>query len=195
VNTKREDLDRAHRVTRAGDPARRAAVDPAVLAPLPAYGTRLRGIRFRDGNSASRLIVELVDDLAGTGRTHLLGSYPPGTLCGLIERFADIAGGVGKRRSHLSRRLVAQVADAPRRLAEHSVLAALQPLVAARPLLVAREGWLKTRELLVAVLDGRLGGASADENDSLTICGDNQRAHAVVYAVVYAEVYADDGVL
>ena len=60
MSAERQDIDRAHRVTRASGPARWAAVDPAVLAPLPAYGTRLRGIGFAEGDRPSRLVVELI---------------------------------------------------------------------------------------------------------------------------------------
>ena len=95
--TEAQDSDRADRVARAGDPARRAAVDPALLAPLPAYGTRLRGIGFVDDNRASRLVIELLDDRAGTGGAHLLGLHPSGTPRGSIERLAHLAGRAGER--------------------------------------------------------------------------------------------------
>jgi hypothetical protein len=42
--TETQDIQRAYCVTRACGPTVRAPVYPAVLAPLPAYGTRLRGI-------------------------------------------------------------------------------------------------------------------------------------------------------
>ena len=45
--TEAQDIHRAYRVTRAGGPTVGTAVDPAVLAPLPAYGTRLRGMTLR----------------------------------------------------------------------------------------------------------------------------------------------------
>src|SRR5262249_34681083 len=98
------------------------------------------------------------------------------------EWLADIAGGVGERLHHPLRRLVAQVADAPRGLAQHGVLAPLQSLMAARPLLFARERSLKTCELFVAVLDGRLGRASADENSFLSVSRSDERVHAQVDA-------------
>ena len=118
----------------ASGPARGATVDPAVLAPLPAYGTRLRGIGFAEGDRPSRLVVELLDEFAGTGGTHLLRLYPSRALGGGIERLAHIAGRARERLRHLACRFVAEIADASLRLAEHLVLAALQPRVAARML-------------------------------------------------------------
>lgn len=58
VLTEREDIDCAYRITRAGGPTLRATVYPAVLAPLPAYGARLRGIVFWHRDGTSRLVVK-----------------------------------------------------------------------------------------------------------------------------------------
>src|SRR5262249_53356449 len=125
-----QDIHRAHRVTRDSGSALRTAVDPAVFAPLPAYGTRLRGIGFTDGNRASRLIIELPNDLARASRTHLLGLHASVALRGVVERLAHIARGTGERRSYRMRGLVGGMAHLALRLVEHLVFAALQPLPA-----------------------------------------------------------------
>ncbi len=49
--TETQDIQRAYCVTRACGPGARATVYPAVLAPLPAYGTRMRGIALIDCKS------------------------------------------------------------------------------------------------------------------------------------------------
>ena len=49
--TETQNIQRAYCVTRACGPTVRATVYPAVLAPLPAYGTRLRGITLIDCKS------------------------------------------------------------------------------------------------------------------------------------------------
>jgi hypothetical protein len=52
--TETQDIQRAYCVTRACGPTVRATVYPAVLAPLPAYGTRLRGIPLNESRGASK---------------------------------------------------------------------------------------------------------------------------------------------
>jgi hypothetical protein len=179
--TKGQDIQRANRIARASGPARWAAVDPSVLAPLPAYGTRLRGIGFAEGDCPSRFVVEQLDDLARAGGTYLLRLLASDTLCCVVERLTHIAGGVGEGLGHLARGLVAQVADPPMRFVEHRMLAALQPLIAPRMLSACRLALADAGKLFVTVLHRRLGRASTDENDLLPIGGSNQRVHAQVY--------------
>ncbi len=102
MSTERQDIDRAHRIARASGPAVRATVYPAVLAPLPAYRACLRGIGFAEGERPSRLVVEQLDDLAGTGRTHLLRLLAPDALGGVIEWLTHVAGGVREGLGHLA---------------------------------------------------------------------------------------------
>ncbi len=117
-----QDLHCAHRITGAGGAPVRTAGDPAVVAPLPADGTRLRGIGFVDGSRASRLVRQLLDELARAGRAgragraELLGVHPCGALGRLIARLADVAGGTGERRSDGLGGLVRRVASRTCRL-------------------------------------------------------------------------------
>src|SRR5258708_19007204 len=78
--TETQDIHRTNGVTRASGSTVRTVVYPAVLAPLPAYGTRLRGIGFIDGNRASRLVVELLDELALARCCHPFGPSPSGPM-------------------------------------------------------------------------------------------------------------------
>ena len=112
MSTERQDQDSdcAHRIAWASGPAVRAAVDPPVRAPLPAYGTRLRGIGFAAGDRPSRRVVQQVDDLTGTGTTYRLGRFAPGTLGGASEWLAPIARRARERHRHLARGLLAEIA-------------------------------------------------------------------------------------
>lgn len=80
--TETQDIQRAYCVTRACGPTVRATVYPAVLAPLPAYGTRLRGIALIDGDHASGLVIKLLNDLAGADGAHLLSEK-----CDIFQAF------------------------------------------------------------------------------------------------------------
>src|SRR5262249_38093855 len=101
----REAIDRTCHNTWAGGAAAGAAGDPAVCAPLAAYGTRLRGIAFIDDHRASRLVVQLRDELAGAGRAHLLGVHAAGALGCVIRGLANLARGAGERLSNRVRGL------------------------------------------------------------------------------------------
>src|SRR5579872_3574867 len=132
--TKAQDIDRAHRIARASGAAMGAAVYPAVLTPLPAYGTRLRGIGFIDDQGASRLVIELLDELAGTRSAHLLGLHPSAPLSRIIERLAYIARGARECRGNRVRGLVGGIAYLALGFIKQVMLAALQALPAARAL-------------------------------------------------------------
>jgi hypothetical protein len=179
--TEAQDIHRADGVARAGGPALGAAIYTAVLAPLPAYGTRLRGKGFAEGDGPNRFVGELADDLAGTGATHLLGLHAPDELGGVVKWLAHVAGGVRKGLGYLACGLVAQVADAPLGLVEHTALAPLQPLVAAQTVGLACLRLLDSGELLIAVLHRGLGGASTDENDLRAVGGRDEGVHPQVY--------------
>jgi hypothetical protein len=157
MDTKRQDIGRAYCVAGAGGTTVRAPVDPAVSAPPPAYGTRLRAIGFVNHNRACGFVVELIDELAGTGLADGLRLYLAGTLGGLIERLAHIAQRTGEGLSHLARGFVAEVTDAslaPLAPIEQPILATLQALVAARAFLLARLQVLDSGKLLIAVFCG-----------------------------------------
>ncbi len=87
MRTERKNIHRTHHVAGTGGPTMRAAVYPAVLAPLPAYGARLRGIGFAEGNGPSRLVIKLLDEFTGTGTTDLLGLPAPDALGRIVEGF------------------------------------------------------------------------------------------------------------
>src|SRR5262249_46535333 len=125
ILTKAQDVERADRIARSTGSARWTAIDPAVSAPLPAYRTCLRGIGFIEGNSASCLVVKLLDNLPRAGRAYLLRLNSAKALGGLVEGFTDIASRTRKRLCYLSRRLVAQIADTSLRLIQRPVFAPL----------------------------------------------------------------------
>lgn len=75
--TERQNIDRTYDIAGAGGSTVRTVIYPAVFAPLPAYGTRLRGIGFADGDGASCLVIQLLDECTGAGSTHLLRLYRP----------------------------------------------------------------------------------------------------------------------
>jgi hypothetical protein len=130
--TETQDIQRADCVTRAYGPTVRATVYPAVLAPLPAYGTHLRGIALIDGDRASGLVIKLLNDLAGAGGAHLL-SLDASTLMGRsIEWLTDVADSVRERRSDRVRGLVGSVSYLAFRFIQHPMLAPLQALPARR---------------------------------------------------------------
>jgi hypothetical protein len=116
-----------------------------------------------------------------------LGLRPSNALGGSVEWLADIAGSAREGLSDLSRRLVAQIMDTPPALVKQVAFSPLQALVTARPLHFTRLGLLQTRKLFVAVLDGRFGRASADEDGPISIGGCNQR--------VYPQVHTDNCLL
>ena len=93
--TERQDIDSAYRIAGTSGPTGPAAIDPAMFAPLPAYGTRLRGKRLIESDGPNRLIVQLANNPARTGRADLLRLDAPDTLRRLIERLTDIAGALG----------------------------------------------------------------------------------------------------
>ena len=131
----------------------------------------------------SRLVIELMDDLAGTRLAHLFAPVCAGALRGVVERLTDIAQRTGERLGHLARRLVAQIADVPLGFVQQPILAPLQSLVPARIFASWPLGLVADRaKLLVAVLDRSLGGASADEDDLLPIGGGDEGVHAQVHA-------------
>src|SRR5262249_24643268 len=146
-----------------------ATIDPAVSAPLRACGICLRGVAFVDGNRANRLVIKLLDNLAGTPVADGLCLRAPRALGGVVERLTDIAERTREGVGHLPGRLVAEITHLPLCLAQHAVRAALQPFVAAGTRYLARLGQLQPGELLVAVLDRRLRHASANANDPLPI--------------------------
>jgi hypothetical protein len=88
-------------------------------------------------------------------RRHVLG--------GPIEGLADIAGGTRESIGHLPRGFVHEIGDAPPGLGLHFRLAPFQTLPAARDFGELRLPLADAGQLLVALLHGRLGLASADE--------------------------------
>ena len=118
-------VHRADRVARASGPAVGAAVDPAVRAPLPAYGTRLRGIGFAAGDRPSRRVVELLDDLR-VQAVLTCWACPRRTLGGVIEWLAPIARRARERHRHGVRGLLADIAPLALRLVKYPICAALQ---------------------------------------------------------------------
>src|SRR5260221_12405442 len=185
--TEAQDIRRAHRITGARGAAVRTAVYPAVLAPRPAYGTRLRGIGFADDNGTSRLVLQLLDELTGAGRAHLLGLHPSDALGRLIERLADEARGTRERLSYCMGGLVRGIPHLALGLVENVILAALQPFPAPRILGLARLRLLEARQGLVAPLDDRFDAAPAHQEHPHAIRGGKQR--------VYPQVHANNGLL
>jgi len=122
-----QDGERADGVAWTSGATRRATVYSKVLTPLPAYGTRLRGIGFAEGDRPSRLVVELLNEFAGTHLADLLRLHPPDAPCRLVERLTDVAGGTRKGLSDLVDRLMAQIAEAPLGLPQQAGLAPLGP--------------------------------------------------------------------
>ncbi len=157
----RQDIDRTHGVPWGRCTTMRATIDPALLAPLPAYGTRLRGIGFAEGNGSSCLVVQLGDELVRASSAHLLSLHPPDALGRRIERLPNVARRTGECLYNRVRGLVAQIADAPLRLVEQAILAALQSRVPARMLDAPRLTRTQAGEPLVTVLDRGLGRAPA----------------------------------
>jgi len=181
MDAKGQDIDGAYRVPWASGFTTRAAINPAVSAPLPAYGTRLRGIGFVDSDGSSRLVIKLLDNLSRASGAYLLRLHSTNALGGVVERLTDVAGRARKCLSYLPCRLMAQIADTSLRLIQHPVFAALQPLVAPRTLYLACLGLLETSKLLITVLNCRLGRASADEENLAPIGGGYERVHAQVH--------------
>jgi len=180
--TETQDIDCAHRVTWAGGPTVRAEVYPAVLIPLPAYGTRLRGIGFAEGDRPSRLVIELLNHLAGAGRAHLLGLHPSGALRGVIERLPHIARRTRKRTRNRVRRLVRGIAYLALGPVEHLILAPLQPLPAARAFALLGLCLLDACQRLVAPLDDRFYPTPAYQKNRGAIGGGNEGIHSQVHA-------------
>jgi len=179
--TQREDIHCSYRVARTSGSARWTTIDPALFAPLPADGTRLRGRGFIERDRPSHLIVELVDEFARAGHTHLLRLHPARTLRGVVVWLSDVTGGARKRLSQLPGRLVAEIAYAPLRLSQHRILTALQRFMATRAFDLGSLRLLESGKLLVAILYGGLCGPSADEYDALSIRGGEQRIHSEVH--------------
>lgn len=127
--SKRQNIDRADRVTWASDPARWTAINPAVFAPLPAYGTRLRGICFTNNDGASSLVVEVLDNAACADLTYLLRLPASNALSRVIERLTHKARRAWECLSDLMRCLVAQITHASLRFTEHLVFSALKALI------------------------------------------------------------------
>ncbi len=125
ILTQAQDIERANRIARPTSAARWTAKGPAVSAPLPTYGTRLRGIRFIESHSSSRLVIQLLDELAGTSGAHLLGLYSPDALSSVVKRLPYIARRIWEGSCHLARGFVAQIANTSLRLIQHSVFASL----------------------------------------------------------------------
>jgi hypothetical protein len=188
--TKRQNVHRTYRVAWGSGSAVRAVIDPAVPAPLPTYGTRLRGKGFAEGHHPSRLVIQLLDELARAGRADLLRLHASAPLCGLVERLTHLARHTRERAGNRVCGpvcgpvcgLVCQIADAPRRLAQQARLAPLQPPVAARALGALRLACAQAGELLVAVLDGGFGSTAADQDHLLAVSGSCKRIDAQVHA-------------
>ncbi len=191
MHTKGEDMHCATTGARGRGPPLGATVDPAVLAPPPADGTRLRAVGFVSRDRASGLVVELANDRARARRADLLSLHPPLTLGGLIERLTDRAQGTRERANHRHRCRVAQVPHLALGLVEHPIRAPLHAFPAASA--VSERGLLRAQasQLLVAVLDGGLGLglglAPADAHHLLAIRGCN--------AGIDPQVHPDAGLL
>src|SRR5258706_4748819 len=185
--TETQDIHRTDGVTRASGSTVRTVVYPAVLAPLPAYGTRLRGIGFINDNRASRLVVELLDELACASSAHLLGLYPSGALRRIVEWLTHVARGTRKRLSNRVGGLMRGVPYLTLRLVEHLILAALQPLPAQRAIGLCGLGLLEAGQCLVTPLDDGLDAAPTHEKHLGAIGCSNERVHT--------QVHADDSLL
>ena len=177
MNTKGQDIGCAYRIARAGGPAMGAPIHPAVSAPPPAYGTRLRAVGLINDDGADRLVIKLLDNLAGARLADRLCLRASGALHSVVERLAHIAQRARKCLGHLVCHLVAEIAHLALRFVQQTILAPLQTLPPARMLLVL--GLLRAQmgQLLIAVLDRGFRLASTDEDDLLPIGGRNQGIH------------------
>ncbi len=179
--TEREDVGCAHSIPRGRCAAVRATIYPTMLAPLPAYGTRLRAVCLVNRNRACGFVVELIDELAGTCLANSLRLCAPCSLRGVIEWFTHITQCMREGVGHLPSRLVAQITEAPLGLVEQLVLATLQSHVSARAFGLGRLGLLDAGKLLVAILNRSLGGTPADKNYLAPIGGSNEGVHAQIH--------------
>jgi hypothetical protein len=180
MNTNGQDIDRTHDVTWSYRSALGAVVYPAVFAPLPAYGTRLRAICLVYGDRPSSLIIKLLDDLTRAGSADLLCLHAPDTLRGLVEGLTYIAGGTWKRLRNGVRGLMGGISYLVLRFAEYPILAALQPFPASRTL--AGLCLLDAGQRLVTPLNDRFQAASTHQEHFGAIGRGNERIHAQVHA-------------
>lgn len=176
------DIRASHDIAGGLIPTLPTSIGPAVLRPLSAYGARLRSVVLFDFDAGTKLVVQHPDNLAVAGRRHGLRTLPIHFATGVVERLTDVRLGVREGIRNLAGRLVAQVANLVPGVVQDSMLAALEPAMPARPLLVPILLLLDLGESLVPQLDRRLDLPAADQDGLVTIRGRDDRVDAKVHA-------------
>lgn len=162
-------------------------IDPLTLVPLPAYGTRLRGVVFIFLDCATGLVVELCNHLCIAGATDSLRLPSPNLLSGIVKRLAHMTGCTGECFGHFAGRLVRQVSYPVGSLVQQLGFAPLQLAPPARACSLPTLRLLDAGEILVAPLEGRLDSPSADQDSCFPIGRCDQG--------VDAQVHTDHGLL
>src|SRR4051794_26020227 len=90
VLTHPQDIERSNNIPWSIISARCAHIYTSTSLPTPTNGTRLRAISFINLNSASSLVVQLLNDLGIAGTADLLRPDATNFLRRLIKRLADI---------------------------------------------------------------------------------------------------------
>ena len=147
------------------------AVYAPALVPLPAYGTRLRGVRLLRLDGPTGFVIQEANELGITRATDLLCLTTAQTLRRTVKRLAHIAGGARKRLGHLAGGFVHEIPQAAIRFRQHRGFPALQLLPAPRAFRLATLCLLDRRQTLVAALNNRLGGSATDQERLLAIGG------------------------
>ncbi len=137
---------------------------------------------FADLDSASGLVVQLLNDLGIAGARDLLRPEASDLLRRLVERFADVDLCLRKSVFEIACGFVRDVLDTSAGLVEQLVFPALQALVSARSALVFGLLAHQTGEFIVAPLNRRLCLASTDQHSSFTVRRRDQRVHAQIDA-------------
>jgi hypothetical protein len=118
MTTNSQNVQTANHITWRGLSTRPTAIDTPVLVPLPAYGTRLRGIGFVHLYCTTGFIVQLRNQPGVTRTANLLRLPCAQTLCGIIEWLTHIAGGAWERLGHFARGLMHYITQAAMRFRE-----------------------------------------------------------------------------
>ena len=187
MTTDSQNIQAANDITRRGETTLATVIRASSLVPLPAYGTRLRGVMFVDFDGATGFVIQLGNQSGIARITDLLCLATSELLCCVVKRFADIAGGARKRLRHLTRGFVEQIAHAAMRLRQHLGFAPLQTLPLPGALRLRALGLTTRGEAFVAVLHRRLRRTATDQEGFVAIGGRDEG--------IDAKVHAHDGLL
>lgn len=178
--TKAQDIAPPNDITGGGIAASKTVIESSALLPTPTDGARLRAKSLRGLNCPRSFIIELACQDTTDGLADLLADGSGGVLGRTIERFAHIAQRVGEALSQHMCRFMAGIKDLSMHLPADLMQATHEAFRPTAPTRFLREPRAQTPQHLVAVANGRLHAATANELGFLAIGRGDEGIHTQV---------------